>query len=239
MGKRRDRDLGMDRPITRRDFIGGVAVGLGSATWLTGCRPGTPLMVADPGAQAAAGYYPPGLRGLRGDHEGSFEAAHRMRDGAFPVNDAIDRRETYDLVVVGAGISGLSAAHYFRQQAGPTAKVLVLDNHDDFGGHAKRNEFTPRRPHLDRLRRHPVDRQSGALFGDGADGAHHRPRHRRVALRAGARLAISTRHSASRPGRSSTRRPSAPTRSSSAPRATPRGNSWPRRPCRRRCSSRS
>ncbi len=129
----------MDRPITRRDFIGGVAVGLGSATWLAGCSPGAP---PDPGVQGAAGYYPPGLTGLRGDHDGSFEAAHRMRGGAFPIGDAIDRRETYDLIVVGGGISGLSAAHYFRQQAGPSAKVLVLDNHDDFGGHAKRNEFT-------------------------------------------------------------------------------------------------
>ena len=138
MSTQRDRELGMDRPITRRDFIGGVAVGLGSATWLAGCSPGAP---PDPGVQGAAGYYPPGLTGLRGDHDGSFEAAHRMRGGAFPIGDAIDRRETYDLIVVGGGISGLSAAHYFRQQAGPSAKVLVLDNHDDFGGHAKRNEF--------------------------------------------------------------------------------------------------
>ena len=55
---------------------------------------------------------------------------------------AIDRRETYDLIVVGGGISGLAAAHYYRQKAGAGAKILVLDNHDDFGGHAKRNEFT-------------------------------------------------------------------------------------------------
>ncbi|MBP7779594.1 MAG: FAD-dependent oxidoreductase [Acidobacteria bacterium] len=132
----------MDRPITRRDFIGGVAVGLGSATWLAGCGPGNPPVPPDPGAQMVAGYYPPGLTGLRGDHDGSFEAAHKMRGGPFPLDGAIDRRETYDLIVVGGGISGLSAAHYFRQQAGPAAKVLVLDNHDDFGGHAKRNEFT-------------------------------------------------------------------------------------------------
>lgn len=141
MSTQRDRDLGMDRPITRRDFINGVAVGVGGA-WMAGCGPGDPPVPPDPGLEKVAGYYPPGLTGLRGDHEGSFESAHRMREGAFPIADAIDRRETYDLVVVGGGISGLAAAHYFRQQAGPTATVLVLDNHDDFGGHAKRNEFT-------------------------------------------------------------------------------------------------
>ncbi|HUU36200.1 MAG TPA: FAD/NAD(P)-binding protein, partial [Vicinamibacterales bacterium] len=141
MSTKRDRELGMFRDISRRDFIGGVAVGLGSASWLSGCAPGEPPVPPDPGLERVPGYYPPGLTGLRGDHEGSYEAAHRMRDGAVPVTDALDMRETYDLVVVGGGISGLAAAHYFRQTAGPSAKVLVLDNHDDFGGHAKRNEF--------------------------------------------------------------------------------------------------
>ncbi|MGB8729804.1 MAG: FAD-dependent oxidoreductase, partial [Candidatus Sulfotelmatobacter sp.] len=49
--------------------------------------------------------------------------------------------EIYDLVVVGGGISGLAAAYFFRKSAGEKARVLVIDNHDDFGGHAKRNEF--------------------------------------------------------------------------------------------------
>jgi len=142
MSTRRDRDLGMDRPITRRDFIGGVAVGLGSAGLLAGCGPGDPPVPPDPGLEKVAGYYPPSRTGLRGDHEGSFEQAHRMRESAFPLEGAIDRRETYDLIVVGGGISGLAAAHYYKQKAGAGAKILVLDNHDDFGGHAKRNEFT-------------------------------------------------------------------------------------------------
>jgi spermidine dehydrogenase len=43
--------------------------------------------------------------------------------------------------VVGGGISGLAAAFFYRKQAGAGARILVLDNHDDFGGHAKRNEF--------------------------------------------------------------------------------------------------
>src|SRR4029077_16031610 len=88
-------------------------------------------------------YYPPTLTGMRGSHDGSWEAAHAMRDGRFwsSVGTPTDMRETYDLVVVGGGISGLSAAHFYRQRAGQSARILVLDNHDDFGGHAKRNEF--------------------------------------------------------------------------------------------------
>ena len=78
---------------------------------------------------------------MRGSHPGSFEVAHQLRDG-ITFTDAADTRESYDLVVVGGGLSGLSAAYFFLTSAGPGARVLVLDNHDDFGGHAKRNEFT-------------------------------------------------------------------------------------------------
>jgi spermidine dehydrogenase len=88
-------------------------------------------------------YYPPALTGLRGSHVGSFEVAHSVRDGDFweKAGKPIETGEPFDLVIVGAGISGLSAAHFFRK-ANPKARVLILDNHDDFGGHAKRNEFT-------------------------------------------------------------------------------------------------
>jgi spermidine dehydrogenase len=128
----------MGAAITRRDFLNGVAVGVGGAL-LAGGMPGSasPLL-----AQGGAAY-PPALTGLRGSHPGSFEVLHALRDGAFwsKAGTPRDSGEEYDLVVVGAGISGLSAAHYFRK-ARPDARVLVLDNHDDFGGHAKRNEFT-------------------------------------------------------------------------------------------------
>jgi spermidine dehydrogenase len=77
---------------------------------------------------------------MRGSHDGSWEVAHAMRDGKQWAAVTKDT-ETFDLIVVGGGISGLSAAYFYRQQAGPGAKILVLDNHDDFGGHAKRNEF--------------------------------------------------------------------------------------------------
>ena len=87
----------------------------------------------------APGYYPPLSEGLRGSHPGSFEAAHLIRDGKRWDNpdDSEDTGETYDLVVVGGGISGLAAAYFFQKEAGPDARILIVDNHDDFGGHAK------------------------------------------------------------------------------------------------------
>ena len=87
-------------------------------------------------------YYPPTRVGMRGSHPGSFEVAHQMRDRRqWDLSGAVSTGESYDLVIVGGGLSGLSAAYYFIREVGRNAKVLVLDNHDDFGGHAKRNEF--------------------------------------------------------------------------------------------------
>ena len=93
--------------------------------------------------EKAPGYYPPALTGMRGNHDGSFPVAHRVRDGeAWDADGApLQTGELYDLVVVGGGISGLAAAHFFRKKTGPNSRILILDNHDDFGGHAKRNEF--------------------------------------------------------------------------------------------------
>jgi spermidine dehydrogenase len=138
-----DRLLGMDRPITRRDFLNGIAVGLGASLSpaLARAAAGLPAdPVGRPAAQDAPGYYPPTLTGMRGSPAGSFEAAHELRDGQnWP--QATDTGEEYDLIVVGAGISGLAAAHFYRAQTSPESRILLLDNHDDFGGHAKRNEF--------------------------------------------------------------------------------------------------
>ena len=139
-----DRELGMQRKITRRDFLNGVAMTAGAAMmpW--------DLLAANGGeGQAAVGpvnspnYYPPALTGMRGSHAGSFETAHGLRDGTFwdSVGQPEDTHETYDLIIVGGGISGLSAAHFYRKANGGKARILILDNHDDFGGHAKRNEF--------------------------------------------------------------------------------------------------
>jgi spermidine dehydrogenase len=131
-------------PIARRDFLGGV--GAGTILGLIGAEPALAAgTVASPAATPDPAVYPPVRSGLRGQYPGSFEMAHAVRDGAYngPVN-ATDTGEHYDLVVVGGGISGLSAAHFWRNALGKAQRILVLDNHDDFGGHAKRNEF-----HLD------------------------------------------------------------------------------------------
>jgi spermidine dehydrogenase len=117
--------------ISRRDFLNGVALTIASG--LTA----TEQVAANPAL------YPPALTGLRGQHPGSFEVAHELARAGKRFPDAgLSREESYDLVVVGGGISGLAAAWFFRRAAGASARILVLDNHDDFGGHAKRNEFT-------------------------------------------------------------------------------------------------
>jgi spermidine dehydrogenase len=143
---KKDRELGMDRAITRRDFLNGVAIGVGGAL-AGGAIGGETLLAAaaldDFAPEKAAGYYPPALMGMRGNHDGTFTFAHRLRDGESWDSDgaAAKTGETYDLVVVGGGISGLAAAYFYRKGAGRDARILILDNHDDFGGHAKRNEF--------------------------------------------------------------------------------------------------
>ena len=78
---------------------------------------------------------------MRGSHEGSFEVAHELAWRGNKPAHYETLNEHYDLIVVGAGMSGLAAAHYYQQKMGNDARILILDNHDDFGGHAKRNEF--------------------------------------------------------------------------------------------------
>jgi spermidine dehydrogenase len=138
-----DKKLGMDRQITRRDFLNGVAVGTSGAVAKSVLPPfALAALASSAAAQDQPGYYPPAFTGLRGSHPGSFESAHAVRDGKFPAkgSKAAETKETYDLVIVGGGISGLAAAHFWRAK-NANARILILDNHDDFGGHAKRNEF--------------------------------------------------------------------------------------------------
>jgi spermidine dehydrogenase len=165
----RDHELGMGQPITRRDFLNGMAIGataIGATAALS-----SPLLaaaMADPSAQDAIGYYPPLLTGMRGSHPGSFEDAHALRDGrTWPA--AIDTGEEYDLIVVGGGISGLAAAHFYRAQTSPKSRILILDNHDDFGGHAKRNEFNLR-GHLNLLNGGTLEIDSPRPYGPIAAG---------------------------------------------------------------------
>jgi spermidine dehydrogenase len=142
--------IGMHK-ITRRDFLNGISVGVGravvSATGVSKIFSADALLSAaaldELSPESAPGYYPPAKMGMRGNHDGSFTFAHLMRDGQSwnYLGKAAGTGESYDLVVVGGGISGLAAAYFYRQRAGKNARILILDNHDDFGGHAKRNEF--------------------------------------------------------------------------------------------------
>jgi len=119
--------------ISRRDFINGTSVGVGMAAAM-------PLL----GVQASTtDYYPPALTGLRGSHPGANTHAHNLAwQASHEVGPSLDTGEAYDLVIVGAGLSGLASAYFYRERFGPDSKILILDNHDDFGGHAKRNEHT-------------------------------------------------------------------------------------------------
>ena len=127
----RDREFGMDRRITRRDFLNGVALTVGAAM----IPPG--LAAQDKGPDASAQdpllekgltprdprYDPSALTGMRGNHPGSFEVAHQLRDAAFwdTARQPENTGESYDLAIVGGGISGLAAAYFYRKHAGPRA----------------------------------------------------------------------------------------------------------------------
>lgn len=142
--EQRDCELGMHRKITRRDFLDGVAVAVGGAA----VSLGAPWLDAQEAASSfapekAPGYDPPSSEGMRGQYDAAYKYAHKLRDGDFwdSAGKPQGTGETYDLIIVGGGISGLAAAYFYRQAAGKNARILILDNLDDLGGHAKRNEF--------------------------------------------------------------------------------------------------
>lgn len=126
------REPGQHGDITRRDFLDGVALTIG------GVAMGA-AMAAGPAAAAPGGAYPPTLQGMRGFDDEAMKVGHAVRDGELPATGEATG-EVYDLVVVGAGMAGLSAAYFYRKQI-PGAKILVLEGSDDFGGHARRVEF--------------------------------------------------------------------------------------------------
>ena len=125
----------MKHKITRRDFINGVAIGAG-AGFLNSI--GISAQAANVRTDAP---YPPLRSGMRGNHPGSYDAMHALAWNDEKPAGYKSLNEHYNLVVVGAGVSGLAAAHFFQKTKRKKAKILLLDNHDDFGGHAKRNEF--------------------------------------------------------------------------------------------------
>jgi spermidine dehydrogenase len=122
------------REITRRDFLNGARIAVAGAAlspWID---------LGAPAHASAADAFPPARTGLRGSHDGSWEVAHELVAGRRFEPAPGAPGESFDLVVVGGGISGLAAAWFYRE-ARPAARILVLENHDDLGGHAKRNEF--------------------------------------------------------------------------------------------------
>ncbi|HZU25259.1 MAG TPA: NAD(P)-binding protein [Bryobacteraceae bacterium] len=135
-----DHSLGMDQPISRRDYLNSTLLATGSAL-LAGVCP-LDLLAANP--EAWTGY------GGVGDYASSngntwdvMTDGHKIRDRAFePLpSDITDTGEQFDCVVVGGGISGLAAALFFKRQTGGKRRCLVLENHAIFGGEARRNEF--------------------------------------------------------------------------------------------------
>lgn len=141
-----NKSLGMDRDITRRDFLnstllasGAVLLNAGSPAQLLASRRQTQSGSDDWTGYGGVGDYAKS----NGNTMPVLEAGHQIRDGAFKnlPEDLIDTGETYDCIVVGGGISGLAAAVTFQHLAGKDKTCLVLDNHPIFGGEAKRNEF--------------------------------------------------------------------------------------------------
>ena len=135
-----NRKLGSDSEITRRDFLDGVAVTITEAAIASAAVSSLSLSASEAAAAIAVpDNYPPMRMGLRGFDPAAIEAGHSVRDGKI-AGQGVDTGESYDLIVVGSGMSGLAAAYYYRKQL-PDSKVLVLEGCDDFGGHARRDEF--------------------------------------------------------------------------------------------------
>ena len=147
----------MDAPITRRDFVNATLVGTG-ASLLAAAAPA--VAMAQGGQRGVRpNYGPPGGSATRdlftgyggvGDYASSngntkavLDAAHQIRDGAYDngLPRATDTGETFDLVIVGGGLSGLSAAYHFARATDGQKRALILENHPIFGGEAKQNEF--------------------------------------------------------------------------------------------------
>ena len=134
-----DAALGMEAPITRRDFLGSALLASGAV--LLG--PITPAELLG-GRDEFTGYGGVGeYSASNGNTLDVLQAGHAIRDGLYePLpKDIVDTGESYDCVIIGGGISGLAAALFFQRQAGPGMKCLILENHPIFGGEAKQNEF--------------------------------------------------------------------------------------------------
>jgi len=140
-GEKRDRKIGMGSNITRRDFLNGFGIAVADpypsdTKWFE--RFGLPQSPLSPDKSSA--YYPPSLAGMRGTTDAVMEVGHALRERKYLEQslsrcrvircDRCRRRHQWPFRCV-----------FLRKMAGPKAKILILENHDDFGGHARRNEF--------------------------------------------------------------------------------------------------
>src|SRR5580704_8157592 len=135
----RDAALGIEAPITRRDFLGSALLASGAV--LLGPITPAELLI---GQDEFTGYGGVGeYSASNGNTLDVLQAGHAIRDGLYePLpKDIVDTGESYDCVIIGGGISGLAAALFFQRQAGPGLKCLIWENHPIFGGEAKQNEF--------------------------------------------------------------------------------------------------
>ena len=123
--KKTDEQLGMNKGIARRDFIQAAVI-----TSLGLMLPTSCLFTTTDENELPINYYPPIKTGMRGSHDGSYETAHALSRQGVQFDNPIDSSEYYDLVVVGAGISGLTAAYEYRKKFGAESKILILANHD-------------------------------------------------------------------------------------------------------------
>jgi len=138
-----DKSLGLNQPICRRDFLNSTLLAAGGA--LLGPLSPQQLLADASAASEWTGY------GGVGDYANSngntlevMTAGHQIRSGVFNESlpaDTIDTGEVFDCVIVGGGVSGLSAALFLEKYGGSKLSCLVLDNHPVFGGESKRNEF--------------------------------------------------------------------------------------------------
>ncbi|MET8006093.1 NAD(P)-binding protein [Nonomuraea glycinis] len=130
----RTRDPGKERTLSRRDFLDGIAMTAGLAA--VGSRDGlTAFEAPTTGPEMPHNAAPaPGAAGWHGDTAHALSVPHALRDGRFweYAGPAVPTGEHYDLVVVGAGTSGLTAAAEWLRAA-PDARVLILDNHERLG----------------------------------------------------------------------------------------------------------
>ncbi len=141
---KKDKLLGLDRSITRRDFVGSMLLGTGAV--LLGSPAPSKILYnkrknnfSDPWTgYGGVGDYATS----NGNTRSVMLASHQLRDGEKPnlISSAVSTGEVYDLVVIGGGFSGLGAAFQFQEKS-EGKSCLIIENHPVFGGEAKENEF--------------------------------------------------------------------------------------------------